>query len=196
MKAAQNPAGRNKTRKTKEPIPKDQVGEVASIALRELVTALRLQALDIPSATFPEHAIYGVVIETGYEDRVTSLIALADGSASWYVSTGQGCVGCGSDAEVSRAAQRLVERATELQPHCKRTTNRSQPSQDQVRVFLLTVNGLMLMDEDIDTVIAPFASQETSLAALYADAQKLLQLIERRGAGHSLEQELATLAHA
>jgi hypothetical protein len=197
MKAAQNPAGRSKTRKTREPIRADQVAsDISSNVLCELATALRSQALDIASDVFPEHSIYGVVIETGHEDRVTSLIALADGSASCYVSTGQGCLGCGSDVEVSRAAQKLVKRAVELQSHCVRTADRSQPSQNRVRVFLLSVSGLMFMDECIEFVTRPFTSQETSLAVLYADAQRLLQLIELRGAGHSLEHELATLVGA
>jgi hypothetical protein len=190
--AAHQQAGRKKNRK-----PKLRGGDVDAARLSALATELRAQALEIKRDTLTTSSTYGVVIETAYADRVTSLVVLTDGSASWYANTGQGCIGCGRDAEVRLAAQQFITRAMPLQTYCRHTEDRLQPLCDRVRIFFLSNDGLLSIDESLDTASRAVSSQAPPhvelLVAAYTDAQRLLQLIERRGAGTSLEDEVVTL---
>jgi hypothetical protein len=195
MKVAYQQVGRKKTTKAIA----SASGNVTGVDLQPLVSALRSQALDIQfSGTQGElrGSVFGVMLESAYDDRVASLVALADGSVSFYVSTGHGCIGCDNDLEVRRAAQALVVNAESLQSFCSPAVDRAAPTCGQVRLFLMTQSGLMSIEEDIDAVNRPVSAgdaQLAPLAAIYADAQRLLQLIDRRGAGVSLEQEVVAM---
>ena len=156
---------------------------------RQIVAALRAQALDARSdvsrsdGTLPLH---GVVIETAYEDRVTSLVALADGSVSWYVSDGNGCLGCGNQSDVRREAAILLHAAEEHLPLCGLATERLPPPPGNVRCFFLTPDNVLLAEiplAEVTLIGAP-------LFSLYTAGLRVVQTIERTGAGIALDREI------
>lgn len=75
---------------------------------------LRQQILDLDPAAAglaasPElPTVWGLLMETGYPGGVATLVALADGTTSLYLSTGGGVIGGGEHRQVAAATRRLL----------------------------------------------------------------------------------------
>jgi len=92
-----------------------------------------------PKSTAP----WGVVMDWGIDNRVVTVVALSDGSASLYYSSGGGLIGGGqSHDSVRKAAKKAVAIASEVQGELKRTSNFSLPGAGEVRFYLLTDVGV------------------------------------------------------
>jgi hypothetical protein len=74
------------------------------------------------TGSFARNQPWGVLIETGYPEGSATLIALADGSASIYLSSGGGTIGGIAHETIRKAAQRMVQIASQFQPQMKQTT--------------------------------------------------------------------------
>ena len=70
--------------------------------LRKMVFELKPGDIGISSENF-KHPVWGMVMETGYEDGSFSLVTLADGTTSLYLSTGGGTIGAGEHKSVRNA---------------------------------------------------------------------------------------------
>ena len=55
--------------------------------------------------------VFGVVMDTGYAEGISTLVALGDGATSLYFSTGGGVIGGGEHEQVAEATRRLVSAA-------------------------------------------------------------------------------------
>lgn len=81
----------------------------------EIFYALRSQALAVapssigmsPSAELPR--VFGVIMDTTFASGTVTLVALADGTASLYASTGGGVIGGGAHERVAVAARQLLK---------------------------------------------------------------------------------------
>jgi len=165
------------------------VARLDSVDRAAITAALRMQVLRLSSEALSKHgdaALCGVVIDTAYADRVVSLAAMRDGSASWYVSNGLGCVGCGEHDGVRAAASALVRRAESASDAAAPTDDYARPAAGSVRFFFLTPVGLRLAEAPLDAVVRG----DSLLAQLYGVGQRLLQLAERVGAGRSVQNEI------
>jgi hypothetical protein len=150
------------------------------------VSVLRLDPADIDIDPQTAAAVWGIVIETGYPDAVASLIALADGSVSLYVSDGSGCVGCGANREVRTAGADLLAAAEHGIQLTTSTDDTSYPPSGDVRFCFLSLDGLRSLQvklEDLNSV-------DAHLSALYFAGQRVISAIERTGAGQSIDQEI------
>jgi len=91
----------------------------------------------------PVAGVWGVLMETGYPEAAATLVALADGTASLYFSSGGGVIGGGPHPSVNAAARHLVEvsarHASELSP----TTKFPLPDTGDVTFYVLTTNGVL-----------------------------------------------------
>jgi hypothetical protein len=91
----------------------------------------------------PVAGVWGVLMETGYPEAATTLVALGDGTASLYFSTGGGLIGGGPHPSINAAARRLVEvsgrHVSELSP----TTEFPLPNSGSVRFYVLTTKGVL-----------------------------------------------------
>jgi len=157
----------------------------AQIAAVLRASVLQLKPADI-GLVDAAGTVWGVVIETAYPDAVASLIVLADGSVSLYMSDGSGCVGCGSHQEVRGASADLLQIAENSLPLTVATDDMGLPLAGLVRFYLLAGNGLRCAQtriEDIHTI-------DARLAVLYFAGQRVLTTIEKTGAGQSLTQEI------
>ena len=77
----------------------------------EAIAALRARLLHGSAAELsiePVESVWGVLMETGYREAAATLVALADGTASLYFSSGGGIIGGGPHASVNAAARRVV----------------------------------------------------------------------------------------
>ncbi|RMG25181.1 MAG: hypothetical protein D6724_04695 [Armatimonadetes bacterium] len=78
---------------------------------REIVKQLRRLALSVPPQELgvPDHAgVWAVIMELSVDAETATLVAMADGTASLYVSSGFGVIGGHDHSRVREAAERLV----------------------------------------------------------------------------------------
>jgi hypothetical protein len=86
---------------------------------------------------------YGVLMDWGVETGSATVVAIADGTASVYLSSGGGFLGGGQSHESIRgAAKRTVELADEVQPLMQPTTTYPLPKRGQVIFYVLTDSGV------------------------------------------------------
>src|SRR4051812_47928164 len=100
----------------------------AKEARRAASRDLRDQALHATRATFGLDAMtapmepWGVVMETGFPEGSFTLVALSDGNASIYLSSGGGYLGGGAHETIRKAAQAMVALAATFQPRATTTS--------------------------------------------------------------------------
>jgi hypothetical protein len=118
----------------------------AHVSPAQAAAGLRLRALQGTAAQFsiePVAGVWGVLMETGIRDAAVTLVALGDGSASIYFSSGGGMLGGGPHPSVNAAARRFVEvcvrHVSELSP----TTQFPLPDTGSVRFYVLTTDGVL-----------------------------------------------------
>jgi hypothetical protein len=158
----------------------------------EIAAALRARVLTLAPTDISVESnettakVWGVVIETAHPDVITSLIALADGSVSLYVSDGNGCVGCGAHRDVRFAAADLLQVAQSGVDLATPTEDRAYPPPGSVQFYFLSFDGLRAVQvrlEELNQI-------DAQLSVLYFAAQRVANLIERVGAGQSLAREI------
>jgi len=86
--------------------------EPAEIYLDLRSRALRLDPAEAGIEPSDSHArVFGVVMDTGHPEGWWTLLALADGTTSLYLSSGGGTIGGGEHEQVAGASLRLVRMA-------------------------------------------------------------------------------------
>jgi hypothetical protein len=106
------------------------------------------------------HPVWGVMMETGMPDATMTVIAIADGNASIYFSSGGGIRGGKHHASIRAAAVRLVNLAAEYAPAAKATTVYPRPEPGQVTFYLLTDQGVLAAsasEKDLEKKRLPLA---------------------------------------
>ncbi len=97
--------------------------------------------LQASSSTGP---VWGVLMETGFPEATASLIALSDGSASLYFSTGGGVIGGGDHAIVRAAAIEFVRLAGQDLSTMAPVTQCPLPATGQTVFYVLTDTGILV----------------------------------------------------
>lgn len=87
-------------------------------------------------------------METGYPQAAVTLVALGDGMASLYFSTGGGVMGDSARASVSAAAKHLIEVAANHAPAFTRATEFPLPETGAVLFYVLTATGVVSSGAD------------------------------------------------
>jgi hypothetical protein len=108
---------------------------------------LRMQALTGTRAAFgldtsaTPTTPWGVVMETGVPEGSYFLVALSDGNASIYLSSGGGSIGGVGHETIRKAAQAMVILAARFQPQAATTREFPLPTNGQTIFYLLTDSG-------------------------------------------------------
>ncbi len=143
-------------------------------------TALRDQALGFGSVEIKAPPVVdggralGVVMDLGHDTGVVSLVGLADGTASLYVSSGGARIGLGENRAVADAARRWVAVA-EGSPGLAEREADALPPDGSVRLNVLTTGPVLVgeaTEHELETGAHP-------LSALYAAGQDLITEIRR-----------------
>jgi len=92
-------------------------------------------------ATRPDEP-WGVVMDWGLDGGSTTVVALSDGSASVYLSSGGGYIGGEGHDAVRKAALKTVQLAHGLQPLMSVTKAYPLPRSHQVIFYLLADSGI------------------------------------------------------
>jgi hypothetical protein len=117
-------------------------------ARRAAFSDLRKQALTGTRAAFGLDATtkptlpWGVVMETGFAEGSFTLVALSDGSASIYLSSGGGSIGGSAHETIRKAAKAMVALAAKFQPDAVATKEFPLPKDGQTIFYLLTDAGV------------------------------------------------------
>lgn len=112
--------------------------EVAA-ELREMVFLTDPEKLGI--SITPGQA-WGVVMDTCYPKAVATVVSMADGSASIYISSGGGHIGGRGQPAVREAAVAFVHSATANLGKLKPASQHPLPAVGQTRFYVLTPEGL------------------------------------------------------
>jgi len=147
------------------------------VAEREIVgvyTALREQALGFGSVEIKAPPVVeggralGVLMDLGHDTAVVTIVGLADGTASMYISNGGGMIGLGESPSVAATAKRWVAVAEEA-PLGEREADTLPP--DGVVRFNVLTTGPVLVGEAAEQVLAGGGHP---LSPLYAAGQDLI----------------------
>lgn len=111
-----------------------------SAGLRRLVLSTSPEDLGLTIGADPDR-VYGVLMETGYDAAVVTIVSLIDGTTSMYVSTGGGTIGAGEQEPIAEATRAFVAMAQVLVGQTDPTTTFDPPDLGRVRFQLLTVGG-------------------------------------------------------
>jgi hypothetical protein len=128
----------------------------------QIVKMSPVEAGIFPSDEFPN--VWGILVESGYEEGVATLVCLADGTASLYFGTGGGMLGGALIPEVASAAVALVEEAEWYYKAMQLVSDGPDeyplPAIGRVRFYILTFRGTFTAEAgqaelDGDHLLAP-----------------------------------------
>jgi hypothetical protein len=109
-------------------------------------------------------------MEFGLSDAVATIVAIADGTVSMYLSTGGGAIGAGGHAAVKAAADRFRTVAADSRGLLQRTEDFPLPETGQVRFHTRSADG----DFTGFAEEAALRSGRHPLSPLYGAGQDLL----------------------
>ncbi len=89
---------------------------------------------------------WGVLMDWGVEKGTVTVVAVSDGSASVYFSSGGGFIGGKGQEPIRKAAQHAAEVARALQPSMRTSTSQPLPQRGRVVFYLLTDAGVFTAD--------------------------------------------------
>ncbi len=129
--------------------------------------------------------VWGIVMEAGFPEAAVTLLALADGTVSIYLSSGGGLTGLGDYEQIHDASQRLIGLATEFSNACDPVCEFPLPQRGHTRFYLLTYTGTLsieLAEQDLrlNSLMTPLWERGHELLAMIRDfgEQLALQRVE------------------
>jgi len=142
----------------------------AYLGLRSLVLEGSRANFGLGPASSPTQP-FAVVADWGSPQGSTTIVAIADGSASVYLSNGAGFIGGGQSHESIRdAALKTVELAATVQPLMRPTTQFPLANPQQVTFYAVTDAGVFTASASEGDL----ADNRSPFSQLAAAAQKIL----------------------
>jgi hypothetical protein len=144
-------------------------GQEVYLGLRSMALGYDSSSIAVPEGERWSGALVAAM-ELGRPDATVTILAVADGSVSMYLSTGGAVIGAGEHAAVRGVAERFRTVAAEMRGLLQQTDNFPLPDRGQVRFQVRTFDGAY-------SGVAPEAALQASrhpLAPLYAAGQDLL----------------------
>lgn len=130
----------------------------------------------LPPASTPTQP-FVVVADWGEEKGATTIVAVADGSASVYASNGGGSIGGGqAHPSIHDAAMRAVELAAAVLPQMKRASSFPVAGRGQVAFYAVTDAGVFAAtaaQEDVRANRSPFTALGNATQAIAAEYRRL-----------------------
>ena len=144
----------------------------------DIYTGLRDQALRWKPDGAPP-AAYGLLMETGSQDGVVTLVASSDPSVSLYFSNGGGIIGTGEHEDVAIAVRALIEALADNVALLRRervvrlTTSFPLPQKKRTVFYLLTPDGVMTAEAKEDDL----GNNRHALSGLFHSVHGLIALV-------------------
>jgi len=117
--------------------------QATSKELREMVFSLKASDIGINRENFP-FPVWGVVMESGFDDSgYFTLVVLADGTVSFYLSNGGGIIGAGTHKNVRKPAGKFLIDSKDFYSKAKPVSAHSSPNANQMSFYFLTDDGVL-----------------------------------------------------
>jgi hypothetical protein len=110
----------------------------------EVFAGLRAQALAITAAELglpPDLEVVGLLMDTSYPNGAATLLVVADGTVSLYLSSGGGMIGAGARASVAVPARELLAVSKLFLSEFAAATSTDLPPAGWTSITLLTPDG-------------------------------------------------------
>ena len=120
-------------------MPNTSPAEVAAGLRKTALTLFPKQMAE--NSAFKDETALGVLMETGFEKAVATLLAMIDGSASVYFSSGGGIIGGAGHPEVRIAAKRFTQFAGIHISEMTRCAEYPLPKVGQTTFYVMTADG-------------------------------------------------------
>ncbi len=127
-----------------EPVPGTQEVD-AGVSVRERLLHSSAEQIGVP----PARGVWGVIMERGYKKGVATVVALADGTANLYISSGGSVVGGREYPPTRLAALKLCDQAADSLADTVVAHDFPAPKQGRVRFYVLTTDGVHAAEGDI-----------------------------------------------
>jgi len=108
--------------------------------LRSAILALKPSDLSPP---IEDGSPYVLLMETGYDGAVVTLVCVVDGTTSLYFSNGGGRIGCGEHAPVREANRALMAKLPASLTHFQKTSLTPLPSLGQTVFYVVFAEGVL-----------------------------------------------------
>jgi hypothetical protein len=112
------------------------------LGMRDLILKANRKEFNTGPVSSPSEP-WGVVMDWKVSKAFCTVMAMSDGSASIYLSSGGGFLGGQSHEPIRKAAQRAVLAAAEFQPLATATTTFPLPEPGTVNFYFLTDSGVL-----------------------------------------------------
>jgi len=103
-----------------------------------------------PTKEFPR--VYGILVDWPIDDQIATVFSSSTGAASLYTTFTFGIIGGEGHETVRTAAKALVGASDRYLAEAKPTTDFPYPDADGVRFYLLTFDGVRVIDEDLVSI--------------------------------------------
>jgi len=124
------------------------------IGLRNLMLQGSRAKFSLPATSKPTEP-WGVVMDWGVHTGTATVVAMSDGSASVYLSSGGGFIGGKGQDSIRQAAQKAVDIARSVQLPPEPTTDYPLPEQHGVFFYFLTDAGVFALRTSEKDVQSP-----------------------------------------
>jgi hypothetical protein len=123
----------------------------------------------------PSSRIWGLLMETGYSDAVATLVMLADGTVSLYLSNGGGIIGAGQHEGPRKACESLLAAAPQFFGYARQSTDFPLPQEGRVRFHFLTFDGVFASEASEQDL----GNNRHPLSALFYKAHDVITQLRR-----------------
>jgi hypothetical protein len=129
------------------------------LGLRNQMLQSSRATLGLPNSSDPTEP-WAVLMDWKIQNGSVTVVAISDGNASVYLSSGGGFIGGFSHESIRKAAQLAVHIASEVQPQLHATTNYPLPPPKEVTFYVLTDSGVLTAsapEEDLKSGRSPLS---------------------------------------
>jgi hypothetical protein len=143
------------------------------LALRERALSLRKEDLDAGTAAL--YRLWAVVMDAGLARGTATVVAVADGSSSLYLSSGGGYLGGGGNPSVRHAALACIAEAATRMSDMQRASDRALPGLGDTVFYVLTDSGVLTARASGQAL----AQGNHPLSKLFSHEQELINALAR-----------------
>jgi predicted transcriptional regulator len=144
--------------------------EIADIYRNMRKQALELDASKIGIESIDSSGLFGLLMETGYEKAVATLVTIADGSVSLYFSNGGGIIGVGEHEAPRAACKSYLTFSTQYLNSVTLTNEFPLPKKGKTIFYFLTKQGIYFASSNEKDL----QQNKSSLSPLYHKAQEVI----------------------
>jgi len=139
--------------------PSASSGKEVYLGLRDQILKLSRDKCGLPATAAPTEPC-AVLMDWGVNNGTATVVAVADGTVSIYLSGGGGSLGGGQGhAAIREAGQKFLNLAKESLPRMQKTTEYPLPGRGQVYFYVRTTEGVFTArtsQEELNSRSHPF----------------------------------------